>query len=75
MNFQGITHRWKPLFDELKNLPYQYQPRLKVEEDPAYTQILTYVMVARHGHLLTFRRGAVEPDGDGKLKRICLFFA
>lgn len=57
MGFQGITLRWKPLFDELKNLPYQYQPRLKVEEDPAFTQILTYVMVARHGHLLTFRRG------------------
>jgi len=57
MDFQGITRRWKPLFDDLKNLPYQYQPRLKVEEDPAHTQILTYVMVARHGHLLAFRRG------------------
>ena len=44
MDFQGITRRWKPLYDALKSLPCQYLQRLNVEDDPAYTQILTYVI-------------------------------
>ena len=58
MTFQGVTRRWQPLLKKItKTLRPHYQPRLTVEDDKNYTQILTYILVTKKGRVLAYRRG------------------
>lgn len=56
--WQGLRTSWrrsaKAIFSKLKPT---YIPRLEVEDDNDYTQILTYVLVRRNKSLLAYRRG------------------
>jgi predicted NUDIX family phosphoesterase/dephospho-CoA kinase len=75
LGFQGISREWKALLRRMtKTLAYGYKPRLSVEEDDSYTQILTYVMVTRKGSVLAYRRGTYNRVEDFLRGSFCVGF-
>jgi len=59
MDFHGVLAKnpKRRLRDILANVPHAYRPRLEVEQDFAWTQIVTYVLVMSDGAILSYKRG------------------
>ncbi len=75
LSFQGISRDWKPLLRKMnKTVTHEYRPRLSVEEDDSYTQVLTYVMVTRKGSVLAYRRGTYNRVEDFLRGSFCVGF-
>lgn len=56
--WQGIRTKWKRASQRIfQTLKHHYLPRFEVEQDNAYTQIVTYVLVFRGNSVLAYRRG------------------
>lgn len=56
--WQGLHTKWRRAANRIfSRLEPFYKPRFDVEQDNAFTQVLTYVMVARGSSLLAYRRG------------------
>jgi predicted NUDIX family phosphoesterase/ABC-type cobalamin/Fe3+-siderophores transport system ATPase subunit len=56
--WQGIQTNWRRVSKRIfLSLSPDYRQRFEVEQDDAYTQIVTYVLVCRGASVLTYRRG------------------
>jgi predicted NUDIX family phosphoesterase len=56
--WQGIQPNWRRVSKRIfLSLAPNYMPRFEVEQDNAYTQIVTYVLVCRGASVLAYRRG------------------
>ena len=56
--WQGILIDWKRKAAEIFGLRKStYRARMEIEQDNRFTQILTYIVVSRHGSILSYRRG------------------
>jgi predicted NUDIX family phosphoesterase/adenylate kinase family enzyme len=75
MTFQGVTRHWQPLLKKItKTLLPHYQPRLTVEDDEKYTQILTYILVTKKGRVLAYRRGTYNRAAEFLRGSFCVGF-
>ena len=73
--FQGITKRWKRIYEKLvSGSIISYMDRLEAESNDNYKQILTYIMITRKNKVLAYKRGTYNQAASFLRGRNCIGF-
>lgn len=71
----GINTMWKAASKEIfEKLEPHYMPRVVVEDDDKFTQILTYILVTKGDKILAYRRGRYNRIEDYLRGATCVGF-